>query len=228
MKTLFNITLLVFTFLCLCIIAYVRLGIGFPIWHTENFQNFNIVIENLSYSFIAGVFVYLLTIVLPDWWEARRLKPIVDNKIIYLSVLFNKQLWGFNSQTNSAQKDNCEVIDCTKIEESLSMLRNADWNEKNPTVNIQSNKFYQTYKLDWDAIILEITDILQTYKNQLSQNDIQHLENIRQADFLTKLNILYAFNAVFPQGGQDFIVEGHRKALEEYVAILKDRKVSLD
>lgn len=229
MKRVFNIILLIITVICLCVIAYVRLGIGFPIWHTDNYQNYNLVIENLSYSYIAGVFVYLLTLVLPDWWESRRLRPIVDKKIAHIAVLFNKQLLGFGTPQSETHKDGLYQIDCTKIEECLDVMDKADWNAANPVVNnILNNKLYQTYKHDLDAIILAITDILLTYKSQLSQDDIMHLENIRQTDLVTYINVLYSANAVFPPDGHKFIVEKHKILLEEYVSILKDRNILLD
>ena len=229
MKCIFNFILFVVFIFSLCIIFYVRLGVGFPIWHAENYQNFNIVIENLSYSFIAGVIVYLLTIVLPDWWEARRLKPIVDMKIAYLSVLFNRQIWGIGAQTNHSPLEDEDNIDCTKIDQCIAIMDKADWNAPNPTVSKRfNNKVYQTYKQELDIILQEIADILQTYKSQLTQSDIKHLENIRQNNLIPKLVVLYDFDANFPPKGHDFIIKGHREILEEYNQILRDRKIILN
>lgn len=219
---------MVLTFFSLCIISYVRLGIGFPIWHSENYQNYNIVFENLSYSYIAGVVVYALTIVFPDWFEARRIKPIVDMKIAHLAELFNKQLWGFGTNLENAQQGGFYKIDCTNIDECLSMMNHSNWNAPNQVVNTPRNRLYETFKQDIDTILLEIADILQTYMAHLSQSDIQHFENIRQNDYITQLDVLYSGNVIFPAGGQKFIVDGHKKVLEEYNAILNDRIISLE
>ena len=229
MKITVNVILSVLAVFSLCVISYVRLGIGFPIWHSENYQNYNIVLENLSYSYLAGVIVYILTLVLPEWWESKRLKPIVDNKIAHLALLFNKQLFGFGTPPDEKYKTELYHVDCTNIEECLSVLDNADWNKENEVVkNIPNNKLYQTYKQDLDAIVLEIGDIIQTYKTQLSQNDIQHLENIRQNDLITYISVLYSGNVTIPEGGHKFIVEGHKELLEELNMILKDRNIKLD
>ena len=225
MKNVINVILAISTVFSLCIISYVRLGIGFPIWHSDNYQNYNIVFENLSYSYLAGILVYLLTLVLPALWESYRLKPIINKKIGHLAELFNKQLLGFGIPEG---KEGFYQFDSTKIEECLSIMDKADWNAANPVVNnIPNNKLYQTYKQDLDAIILEIADILQTYKDQLSQDDIQHLENIRQADIITYMNVFYSANVVFSKEGQKFVVEGHKKLLEEYNKLLQDRKITL-
>lgn len=225
MKSFTNFMLAILTVFSLCIISYVRLGIGFPIWHSDNYQNYNIVFENLSYSYLAGILVYLLTLVLPALWESYRLKPIVNKKIGHLAELFNKQLFGFGTPEG---EEGSYQIDCTKIEECLSIMDKADWNAVNPVVNnIPNNKMYQTYKQDLDAIVLEIADILQTYKDQLSKDDIQHLENIRQADIITYMNVFYSANVVFPKDGHKFIVEGHKKLLVEYNKLLQDREIKL-
>jgi hypothetical protein len=228
MKTIVNVIVLVLTSFCLCIIAYVRLGIGFPVWHSENYQNYNIVFENLSYSYIAGVVVYVLTIVFPDFQEGRRIKPIVDMKIAHLAELFNKQLWGFGTSTGNAQQGGFYQPDCTNIDECISLMNQSNWNTVNPIVNTPRNRLYETFKQDLDTILLEIADILQAYKAHLSQSDIQHLENIRQNNYITLLNVLYTGNATFPTGSQKPIVDGHKKVLEEYNAILKERKILMN
>lgn len=227
MKTIVNVIVLVLTFFSLCIIAYARLGIGYPIWHSENYQNYNLVFENLSYSYIAGVVVYVLTIVFPDFIEARRIKPIVDMKIAHLAELFNHQLWGFGTNSGNAQQGGLFQPDCTNIDECISVMNQSNWNSVNPSVNTPRNRLYETFKQDLDTILLEIADILQTYMAHLSQSDIQHLENIRQNNYITLLNVLYTGNATFSAGGQKPIVDGHKKVLEEYNAILKDRKISV-
>ena len=139
MKKWVNFFILFIVFICICVIAYVRLRIGFPIWRTEDNQDYNMVFENLSYSVIAGAIIYFLTIVLPDYLEYRHLKPIIDKKIGHIGELFNKQLWGFSISTSETTQQGLDYIDCTNIEDSISILEKADWNAVNQTVNNTRN-----------------------------------------------------------------------------------------
>lgn len=222
MKFWVNLCIGLFALACIMVIVYVKLGIGYPVWYPSQFESINSILLNLSYSYLAGVIVYLLTIVLPDFWQQYKLKPIIDERIKYIGLLFEKQMVGFGS-------DDVFSPDCTKIDECIQVMQAADWNAINATRNPFTNRkrLFITYKEDLDLIFSEISSLLVTYQKQLSTKEIQYLESFRQDDFIILLNSLYDFNAIITAEGRKDCVEGHKRLLQKYNSILQLRGIEL-
>lgn len=80
MKNIANIILILLTAISTYVIIYVGLGIGWPIGTSDNYERINKVLENLSYSYLAGCLFYLLTTEYSYWNRKQRLKPVMKSK----------------------------------------------------------------------------------------------------------------------------------------------------
>ena len=81
MNRIVNACLVILSLLCLYAIVTIKLGWFWTIGVAKNYVQINEIIINLSYSYIAGIVVYLLTIVLPVYFEKKRLRPVINEKI---------------------------------------------------------------------------------------------------------------------------------------------------
>ena len=76
-----KILLIVLTAISVYVILYVGLGIGYPIGVSDNYEQINEVLENLSYSYLAGCIFYILTVTIPAKVRRHRLDSVLHSKI---------------------------------------------------------------------------------------------------------------------------------------------------
>lgn len=88
MSKLISIFLIVITFLSIYAIAYIGLGWFWPLGITDNYQQVNQVIINLSYSYLAGLIFYLLTSYFPYLIKRNKLKKPIKEKIKIIKEKF--------------------------------------------------------------------------------------------------------------------------------------------
>lgn len=113
-------------------------------------EGVNQIFLGLSYSYIVGVLVFYLTVILPDYQESHRLQPVIDNQIDDIGTALSKIIWGFPSQAEDNGLSAVDISDTDKIEK---ILKSADWNSPN-LIPIYSNypdnslkcTFYYDYK----------------------------------------------------------------------------------
>lgn len=81
MKNIAKILLIVLTAISVYVILYVGLGIGYPIGVSDNYEQINEVLENLSYSYLAGCIFYILTVTIPAKVRRHKLDSVLHSKI---------------------------------------------------------------------------------------------------------------------------------------------------
>ena len=157
MNKIINTILFFLAFCCFYAIGNITLGWFWAIGYAENSQEINTIILNLSYSYIAGIIVYILTVMLPVIWENYRLQPILKEQVKSIGIMLANMLVGFPYEEDYLK------IDISDIEKCREILSNADWNNENKLWIYPKgkNKLFQTFKSDFDEIQNEITILIQ-------------------------------------------------------------------
>jgi len=75
----------------------------------------NEIIINLSYSYIAGIVVYLLTIVLPVYFEKKRLRPVINEKINDIGTMLANMMAGFPAVGAINNPNISDIEGCEKL-----------------------------------------------------------------------------------------------------------------
>ena len=101
-----------------------KFGLGWfcGIGSSENSENINQVLINLSYSYIAGLIFYLLTNSIPRYYTQQKMTPIVNTKIaeIYENIESCIQTFKKNETKNLISSSNPNAI--TTMIESEDIL----------------------------------------------------------------------------------------------------------
>lgn len=212
MNKIINTILFFLAFCCFYAIGNITLGWFWAIGYAENSQEINTIILNLSYSYIAGIIVYILTVMLPVIWENYRLQPILKEQVKSIGIMLANMLVGFPYEEDYLK------IDISDIEKCREILSNADWNNENKLWIYPKgkNKLFQTFKSDFDEIQNEITILIQTYKSHLTTKQILYLESIKNARFQSLLSILEKANVVIPENGMDGTIKEFLEVLKTY------------
>lgn len=185
-------------------------------------EGLNKIFLGLSYSYIAGVLVFYLTVILPDYLERHRLQPIIDKQIDGIGTALSKILWGFPSQ---AEDNGLYAVDIFDIDETEKILKSADWNSPNliPIYSNYPNKSLKyTFYYDYIEVQKLANNLIELYSKYLDTDKVIQLEAIKNPEFMTYLDILR--NTQFPQGGQNHIVEGFIEVLKAYKKLSPNRK----
>ena len=81
MEKLVKCILWIITIICIYAILHIGLGWFCAIGVSDNYLKINQVLINLSYSYIAGVIFYLLTVFFPYKYRLQKLKRPINSKI---------------------------------------------------------------------------------------------------------------------------------------------------
>ncbi len=214
MNRIVNACLVILSLLCLYAIVTIKLGWFWTIGVAKNYVQINEIIINLSYSYIAGIVVYLLTIVLPVYFEKKRLRPVINEKINDIGTMLANMMAGFPAVGAINNPNISDIEGCEKL------LKSANWNTNNLLpIYGGNNKLCQTFYFDFESIQTEIGNFISCYKPQLTTPQLLYLEEIRNAGFMSSLSVLIKANCVFPKGGADFIVDEFVVKLKTYAKL---------
>lgn len=212
MNKTINSILFILAFGCCYAIGNITLDWFWTIGCVEHSKEINSIILNLSYSYIAGFIVYILTVMLPIALDNHRLHPVLKERIEDIGVMLANMLAGF------PYEGDCHKVDIDNIEKCSELLSNADWNKEN-TLWIYpkgKNKLYQTFKSDFDEIQNEIRYLILMYKPHLTTKQILYLESIKNTRFQSLLSVLEKMNVVIPENGMNDTIKEFLEVLKTY------------
>lgn len=151
----------------ICIIPKIEVN-----WTQEVCSGVNGFCLNLSYSIIAGLIIYLLTCAFPHHQKKRRLKNTMRVKMHIIVQIIDNVVLEF-----SRNVENRSELDEAKLK---SFLNSKVWTDIIPI-------FQQTYRKDISYISFycaqansakeQVQNLIQTYKDYLSTEQINSLEN---------------------------------------------------
>jgi len=105
----------------ICILLIIQIGLGiiplfYSIFSNEFAFKLNQVLLNLSYSYIAGVIMYLLISYLPDLQKKRRINSIIKSDLELLVKELNIFIFYINKQyVNVKDIKNIKITDFQKF-----------------------------------------------------------------------------------------------------------------
>lgn len=200
-----------------CIYAIIQINLGYfwSIGAFENAEQLNSIIINLSYSYIAGLIVYIFTVEIPTIIHNKKIKPIINQNIENIGVSFHNLLVGFTKEDESLNIDVSDISNCKKI------LTNVDWNTKNelPIYPSEGNKLYQTFYYDYKNIQNEITRILQIYKSDLTTEQLLLLEDLTDMKHVQVLGVIIAAKYKMNNEAGNAIANEFAEKLETYAKL---------
>jgi len=89
MEKFFNYILFSIVLICFYIILTVNLDWFWTIGISDKADNINSILVNLSYSFFAAYFFYLLTMLIPNYFRKKDYLNIIDSNILWLQIYGN-------------------------------------------------------------------------------------------------------------------------------------------
>lgn len=221
MEKITKIFLIAITLISLYIVLCIGLDWFWKIGNSENADKINIVLINLSYSYIAGFIFYILVSYLPFRLKTEKLKPVVKLKIDNLYNQINACAQTFEANEipdiiQSITKDQLKGLVNKK-----GMYNNSFYGDQ---VGYEMNnlKFLNLTKCN----TFEIIDSLLDYKEYLKTRQVLNIEKIRDSDFF----LLVKFYEDSPTAKEYYsstqFKEEISKDLFEIIEIIRELKMS--
>ena len=176
MYLLFKVSNNLVGFLALiCLYAIFQINFDFAFWicSSERADDYNEIIRNLSYSYLAAFF-YILTVTLPHWKMRSKIKKALDRKINCIRSNY-KFCVDCVLSLDENPKDELSKEEVIKSFKSVSYKSKCRFCINNPNESILSyiNRNHQ--------YILHLSEELLEYKLWLSADTIALIEEIRNS-----------------------------------------------
>ena len=213
-----TVWLICLTILCCYCIFTIQLGWFWKFPTTGNYEGINLLLLNLSYSFIAATIFYLVTVWLPSYNRHKRLlspiktlkKKIVDDYVASINC--------FSDIVNQIDYTVDRDMFLTKIQQQ-SLLEETSMSRE---IHLNIGTYQSTLLNYHNRVILTISNLLE-YKEHLSSEDIVVLETIRNDVFPNLVGMLST-----PIGRQFLDNVETRKAVGENLWSLYDKALQLE
>lgn len=184
MEKIVNLTLYLITILCFYIILSVGLDLVWKIKFSNNATNINQVCLNLSYSYIAGLIFYFFISYLPFFLAKRKLKSVINFKILNLKKQIESYLQTFSSIEIERKIDSVNFNFISKITTNKSLKDNSYYSE---IMGYKMNNY--EFIDETKSRVFDLIDGILTYKQYLSSNQIVILEQVKDSDFFYTIKI---------------------------------------
>ncbi len=186
---------------------------------TEEFaSNLNTVMENLSYSYLAGLIMFVLTVTIPEYKRKNVYKTMIDHLVssYYEKVLFSFYRFYYKKQ----DVVNIEEEECVK-----DYKKNKDQKSFTILVRIADVPDPNRDNLNLNSLLVSSNDFLSAiviYEQYLSNNQLRILNEIRQNSFFAKTSD-YSGLVKGDSTMENTFLEGFRK----YSELVSELKKSL-
>lgn len=160
----------------ICIYAIIQIEFECAYWvcYSEQADKYNRVISNLSYSYLAAVIFYLLTVTMPNWKMKFKIKKALDGKI------------------NSIRSSYKACVDCVlpmydnpkdeiSKEEVIKNFKAISYKDACRFSLVNSNESILDFINRNHQYIVHLSEELLEYKPWLSAETIAQLEDIRNS-----------------------------------------------
>lgn len=189
MKLYVNIFIIVITILALIIIIVIGLDVqSLKLASSVNAQNINSILINLSYSYIAGAFFYLLVTTIPFYFRKNKINIVIKDRINVISRSTQTIIFAYDPSSIEFTVEQIENVNLDRINEAglLELFNNLTiFNVSNVAKQVlpeaQTTILY-TVKQSLKAIDKAIEETL-NYLDYLSEEQIIFLNNIKKSAF---------------------------------------------
>ncbi len=179
-----NLTIYLLLFISIWIILSVGLNL-IPVFEIdisyEKAERINRVIINVSYSYLAGYIMYLLTVSLPSFRRKKTMIPLINN---YINTYCSQSLFSFFMFYNNSELLDIDIKEHQNVKEIVSEYKQSekmlDTISKSHT--FQSRKEILTRFNDESNLFF---NRILPYEEFLVEKQLEIINNIRQDNFLT-------------------------------------------
>lgn len=214
-----DIILLIVLLLALWAILSIQLKV-IPVitvgWQQDTIASWNTVFLNLSYSYIAALIFYGLTTRLPVYRRKMKLKPVIQKRIseigreIYNILLEFARETGYNHEYRN-------------ITDTDAIMRSKDWMAIMPSV-LRFQNIKVTYlnflKAEAKAIKDKISDVIQKYKDEMTEEQLVALEALAHAQFFHQVEFLSSIVlGRIDEGGYDSLISDFIDMQKQYLEV---------
>lgn len=183
MKHVINIILIVLTLVSIYVIMYVGLGVGWCLGTSDNYERINKVLENLSYSYLAGCIFYLLTSQFSYWSRKQQLRPVMKNKMHKIVRIIDDVILEFSRSVNTNTKTTKEDLEI--------ILNSKSWTDFIPMIKQMQgiNISYIAYlSVAGKSVRTNVMELIQLYKEYLDESQISSLEALVEMSIFRQAN----------------------------------------
>lgn len=173
MKHIANILLYTLTIISIYVIVYVGLGYGWSVGESDNYERINKVLENLSYSYLAGCIFYLLTSQYAYWIRKQQLRPVMKSKMHKIVRMIDDVILEFSRKVNTATRT--ESDDLKIILDSKSWTDDVPMLQKMQGVRIS---YIRYLAIAGQNVRTNVMELIQIYRDYLSEEQISRLEGL--------------------------------------------------
>lgn len=217
-KYIANILLYTLTIISVYVIVYVGLGYGWSIGESDNYERINKVLENLSYSYLAGCIFYLLTTQYAYWIRRQQFRPVMKFKMHKVVRMIDDVILEFSREVSTATR--------TESEDLKIILDSKSWTDDIPMLQeIQGIKisYIWYFAITGQNVRTNVMELIQIYRDYLSEEQISRLEGfVEMQAFRNAIHFSSYINIDLDDpNGKKFLIDEFIKMYEELKAIEK-------
>lgn len=217
MNKLISVFIIIIALLCIYSIGYIELDWFWHMGVSENYYKINKIIVNLSYSYLAGLIFYMLTSYVPYIVKRNKMLVTISKKI-------ERIIAGLNESAKSVfpiqDYNNLNLTEENLVQQfsSVSISTHCNNTYAYCVYNISVLNYLKSQR---DSIIKIIDGIL-VYKEYLSANQLETIENIKDYNYFALLN---AFSLSIPgidnASGREILAKELFKVIQQTEKLLK-------
>lgn len=206
------------TAISIYVIVYVGLGYGWPFGESENYERINKVLENLSYSYLAGCIFYLLTTHYSYWVRKQQLRPTMKLKMHKIVRMIDDVILEFSRDVDTPIK--------TSSEDLKIILDSKSWTDDIPMLKLIqgiSISYIRYLAIVGQNVRTNVMELIQLYKEYLSEEQISRLEGLVEMQaFRNAMHFSSYVNMNLDNpDGKKFLIDEFIKMYKELIGIEK-------
>lgn len=214
----YNILLFVISMLSIYAILYIGLGYLWPIGESKNAEKINMVLLNLSYSFLAGGIFYIFTSSLPHYSIKKQLRKPIEKRLRQLKYHVSAIIQAYCSKENQYDVWSMSRDELSDLVNSKNMRDTSFFGTQTGMSNAMIDFLTDTRK----KILRICNETLTIYGQYLGTSEIEILEFLFNSEYFNLLDVNKTSNECSMLDSSDA-----KRALVDglYDIILKVRKL---
>lgn len=216
------IVLLILTLLSLWAIFAIQFG-KLPVVNTSFEDNtiasLNTALLTLSYSYIAALVFYLVTIEIPAAQRKIKLNSIIKRRVAEISRGMRDILLEFSRGTKLG-------FDVHDTSNTKAILQSKDWMAIVPHIQMYRNitvTYLRYMNAVGDNMKSQISNLIARYHSELSPSQLVELENLSDAQFLHQIEFLNSIaNIQLADEGRDSLIDDFVEMQKQYMKVEKE------
>ena len=221
------IILLILTLLSLWAILAIQFG-KLPVVNTyyedSTVTSLNTSLLTLSYSYIAALVFYLVTIELPAAQRKINLNSIIKRRVSEISRGIRDILLEFSRGT----KLGFDVHDTTTTK---AILQSKDWMAVVPHIQMYRNitvTYLRYMNAVGDNMKSQISNLIARYHNVLTPSQLVEMENLSDSQFLHQIEFLNSIaNIQMADEGRDSLIDDFIEMQKQYMRVEKEFGITI-